>query len=103
MIRRCLHRLPNNRPSATELLTDDWLTDDWMMNDSELENREKNEKSNGSKMVELGRKLSKRQSTTSILDEENSNLESHDDNPNKKGRFSLADTNQLTMTEETAL
>jgi len=104
LIRRCLHRLPNNRPSASELLlTDDWLADDWMMNDSELENREKIEKSNGSKMVELGRKLSKRQSTTSILDEENSNLESHDDNPNKKGRFSLADTKQLTMTEETAL
>ena len=92
LIRRCLHRLPNHRPSASELLTDDWL------NDSEFENREK---SNESKMVESGRKLSKRQSTTSILDEENSNLERHEDNPNKKGRYSLA---ELTMThEETAL
>jgi len=95
-IRRCLRRQPANRPNASELLTDDWLVEN-------IEHIIVPLSSNQSK----NRKLSKRQSTTSILDEENSNLSSSsiiaEENPNKKGRYSLTN-NSLTMTtEETVL
>ena len=83
LIRRCLQRRPEDRPTASDLLTDDWLVDSPTVPS----------KSSNS------RKLSKRQSTTSILDEENSNISSSfdNDNPNKKGRYSLTMTTEETV------
>ena len=99
LIRRCLQRRPEDRPTASDLLTDDWLVDSPVP--SKNVEFEMSKSSNS-------RKLSKRQSTTSILDEENSNISSSFDNdefnPNKKGRYSLKKDNSLTMTtEETVL
>lgn len=99
LIRRCLQRRPEDRPTASDLLTDDWLVDSPVP--SKNFEFEMSKSSNS-------RKLSKRQSTTSILDEENSNISSSFDNdefnPNKKGRYSLKKDNSLTMTtEETVL
>ena len=92
LIRRCLQRRPEDRPTASDLLTDDWLVDSPTVPSKNVE-FEISKSSNS-------RKLSKRQSTTSILDEENSNISSSFDNdefnPNKKGRYSLT-------TEETVL
>ena len=99
LIRRCLQRRPEDRPTASDLLTDDWLVDSPVP--SKNVEVEMSKSSNS-------RKLTKRQSTTSILDEENSNISSSFDNdefnPNKKGRYSLTKDNSLTMTtEETVL
>ena len=101
LIRRCLQRRPEDRPTASDLLTDDWLVDSPAPVPSKNVEFEMSKSSNS-------RKLSKRQSTTSILDEENSNISSSFDNdefnPNKKGRYSLTKDNSLTMTtEETVL
>jgi serine/threonine protein kinase len=100
LIRRCLQRRPEDRPTASDLLTDDWLVNSPIVPSKSVEF----ETSKSS----ISRKLSKRQSTTSILDEENSNISSSFDNdefnPNKKGRFLLTKDNSLTMTtEETVL
>jgi len=100
LIRKCLQRRPEDRPSASDLLTDDWLVEN-IENELPLRIESKSTNSN--------RKLSKRQSTTSILDEENSNISTssfgnEEINPNKKGRYSLTKDNSLTMTtEETVL
>ena len=99
LIRRCLQRRPEDRPTASDLLTDDWLIVDSQTVPSKNGEFEKSSNS---------RRLSKRQSTTSILDEENSNIstsfENDEFNPNKKGRYSLTKDNSLTMTtEETVL
>ena len=99
LIRRCLQRRPEDRPTASELLTDDWLVDSPTVPSKNVSDFEMSKSSNS-------RKLSKRQSTTSILDEENSNISSSfdNDNPNKKGRYSLTKDNSLKMTtEETVL
>jgi len=99
LIRRCLQRRPEDRPTASELLTDDWLVDSPTVPSKNVSDFEMSKSSNS-------RKLSKRQSTTSILDEENSNISFDNDefNPNKKGRYSLTKDNSLTMTtEETVL
>ena len=101
LIRRCLQRQPEDRPTASDLLTDDWLVDSPAPVPSKNVEFEMSKSSHS-------RKLSKRQSTTSILDEENSNISSSFDNdefnPNKKGRYSLTKDNSLTMTtEETVL
>ena len=90
LIRRCLQRRPEDRPTASDLLTDDWLIIDSQTVPSKNGEFEKSSNS---------RRLSKRQSTTSILDEENSNISTsfENDNPNKKGRYSLTMTTEETV------
>ena len=90
LIRRCLQRRPEDRPTASDLLTDDWLIIDSQTVSSKNGEFEKSSNS---------RRLSKRQSTTSILDEENSNISTsfENDNPNKKGRYSLTMTTEETV------